>query len=98
MTVVEGIRRLDAEGVPGREIARRLGVSRDSVAKYVQADDFSPAAPATAPRAGQVELGHRPTDPHRKRDSTLHRQRDTELVVFPPVSRTGRPECHHIGP
>ncbi len=36
MTVVESIRRLDSEGVPGgREIARRLGgVSRDSVSKY----------------------------------------------------------------
>ncbi|PRZ34770.1 hypothetical protein CLV47_1232 [Antricoccus suffuscus] len=36
MTVQEEIRRLDAEGVPGRQIARTLGVSRDSVAKYAE--------------------------------------------------------------
>ena len=46
MTVVEDIRRLDAEGVTGREIARILGVSRDSVVKYTQAGDFSPVVNA----------------------------------------------------
>lgn len=56
MTVVESIRRLDSEGVPGREIARRLGVSRDSVAKYARAEDFSPAAPSPAARPGSVVL------------------------------------------
>jgi transposase len=42
MSVQEDIRRLDAQGVPGREIARRLGVSRDSVAKYAGLQDCSP--------------------------------------------------------
>jgi len=56
MTVIENIRRLDAEGVPGREIARRLGVSRDSVAKYTKAVNFSPTAPAPAARPGAVVL------------------------------------------
>ncbi|MGA1826828.1 MAG: hypothetical protein WAZ28_01040 [Microbacterium sp.] len=56
MTVVENIRRLDSEGVPGREIARRLGVSRDSVSKYAQAEDFSPTVPALAARPGSVVL------------------------------------------
>lgn len=56
MTVVESIRRLDSEGVPGREIARRLGVSRDSVSKYAGAADFSPAVPAPAGRPGSVVL------------------------------------------
>ncbi|WP_206446292.1 hypothetical protein [Agrococcus sp. KRD186] len=56
MTVVENIRRLDAEGVPGREIARRLGVSRDSVAKYTQTVDFSPVVPVAAARPGSVVL------------------------------------------
>jgi transposase len=56
MTVVENIRRLDSEGVPGREIARRLGVSRDSVTKYAGATDFSPATPAPAARPGSVVL------------------------------------------
>lgn len=56
MTVVENIRRLDADGVPGREIARRLGVSRDSVTKYTQAVDFSPVVPVAAARPGSVVL------------------------------------------
>ena len=42
MSVQEQIRRLDADGVPARQIARELGVSRDSVAKYVAEQDFSP--------------------------------------------------------
>lgn len=56
MTVIESIRTLDAEGVSGREIARRLGISRDSVAKYVAVEDFSPSAPSPAARPGSVVL------------------------------------------
>lgn len=56
MTVVESIRRLDAEGVPGREIARRLGISRDSVAKYSVLEDFSPLPPEPVRRPGSVVL------------------------------------------
>lgn len=52
MSVQKNIRRLDSQGVPGREIARRLGVSRDSVAKYAEQQDFSPAAPASSARPG----------------------------------------------
>lgn len=58
MSVQEDIRRLDAEGVPGREIARTLGISRDSVAKYTGMEDFSPTpqTPATRP-GGAVMTG-----------------------------------------
>lgn len=52
MSVQEDIRRLDAEGVSGREIARRLKVSRDSVAKYIGLADYSPVPPAHLPRPG----------------------------------------------
>ncbi len=52
MSVQENIRRLDSQGVPGREIARRLGISRDSVAKYAEEQDFSPAPPAPSARPG----------------------------------------------
>lgn len=53
MSVQESIRLLDSEGVSGREIARRLGVSRSAVAKYISQKDFSPAPTATGirPRA-----------------------------------------------
>ncbi len=58
MSVQEDIRRLDANGVPGREIARTLGISRDSVAKYIEMEDFSPApqTPSTRP-GGSVMTG-----------------------------------------
>ena len=36
MPMQETIRELDAQGVPGREIARRLGVSRNTVAKSLR--------------------------------------------------------------
>lgn len=42
MPIIEDIRRLDSAGMSGRQIARELGVSRDSVAKYARMEDFSP--------------------------------------------------------
>ena len=44
------IRSMDASGVPRAEIARRLGVSRNTVAKYADMDDMSPSAPLPAER------------------------------------------------
>src|SRR5680860_1147585 len=52
MSVQENIRTLDSQGIPGREIARRLGVSRDAVAKYADQKDFSPAPAAPRTRPG----------------------------------------------
>lgn len=52
MSVQESIRALDAQGVPGREIARSLGISRDSVAKYAGQQDFSPGPPTRLSRPG----------------------------------------------
>lgn len=59
MPVVEDIRILDSQGVSWRQIAERLGISRDSVAKYAQIEDFSPD-PAKRPssRGGGVLSGH----------------------------------------
>ena len=44
------IRSMDADGVPRAEIARRLHVSRNTVAKYADMEDMSPAAPVPARR------------------------------------------------
>ncbi|MGH3280563.1 MAG: IS21 family transposase [Trebonia sp.] len=52
MSVQERIRRLDAEGVPGRQIARQLHVSRDTVAKYAAVQDYSPRPAVVHPRPG----------------------------------------------
>ena len=46
MPTQERIRTLDADGVPSRKIAAQLGVSRNTVAKYVNREDFSPLPPA----------------------------------------------------
>lgn len=56
MSVQEQIRRLDAEGVPGRQIARDLGISRDAVAKYAGMSDFSPVPPVVRRRPGASAL------------------------------------------
>jgi IS30 family transposase len=56
MTIREQIRRLDAAGVSGRQIAKDLGVSRDSVSKYVGVQDFSPKPPVVYRRPGASVL------------------------------------------
>lgn len=56
MSVQENIRRLDSQGVPGREIARTLGISCDSVARYADQQDSSPAPPAPLVRPGASVL------------------------------------------
>ncbi len=52
------IRSMDAEGVPRAEIARRLRLSRNTVAKYADMEDLSPEPPAPADRP------HPAIDPH----------------------------------
>lgn len=48
---INDIRSMDAEGVPRAEIARRLRLSRNTVAKYADLDDLSPAPPSAGTRA-----------------------------------------------
>ena len=62
MSVQENIRTLDSHGIAGREIARRLGVSRDAVAKYTEQQNFSPKPPTPVPRpAGSALIGFEDT-------------------------------------
>lgn len=49
MPTQERIRTLDADGMPSRKIATQLGVSRNTVAKYVNQQDFSPSPPTRQP-------------------------------------------------
>ena len=54
LDVVNDMRSMDAGGVPRAEIARRLGVSRNTVAKYAGMEDLSPEPPRRRePDAGQ---------------------------------------------
>ncbi len=48
---IKDIRKMDAAGVPRAEIARRLSLSRNTVAKYADMADMSPAAPEARLRA-----------------------------------------------
>jgi len=54
MPTQERIRILDADGISSRKIAARLGVSRNTVAKYVNQQDFSPS-PTTRQPASLVD-------------------------------------------
>lgn len=58
LDMMNDIRSMDAGGVPRAEIARRLGVSRNTVAKYADMEDVSPAAPTPAPRSRPALAGH----------------------------------------
>ena len=58
LDVRNDIRSMDAEGVPRAEIARRLRLSRNTVAKYADMEDLSPEPPAPADRP------HPAIDPH----------------------------------
>ena len=85
MSVQENIRSLDSQGVSGREIAQRLGVSRDSVAKYADQLDYSPVPPAPLFRSeGSVLTGFEPIiEQWLGEDQPLpHKQRHTAKWVF----------------
>ena len=51
LDVRNDIRSMDAEGVPRAEIARRLRLSRSTVARYADMEDMSPEPPMPAHRA-----------------------------------------------
>ena len=58
LDTVNDIRSTAADGVPRAEIARRLRVSRNTVAKYAGMEDLSPSAPVPAPRERPALAGH----------------------------------------
>lgn len=51
LDVRQCIRRMDADGAGPTEIARALGISRNTVAKYASTGDLSPAPPLAPERA-----------------------------------------------
>lgn len=57
MSVQERIRKLDSQGVSGRQIAAQLGLSRSTVVKYLKIDDYSPKPPAVHNKARSVLIG-----------------------------------------
>ncbi|QYH19321.1 helix-turn-helix domain-containing protein [Corynebacterium aquatimens] len=57
MTTIETIRQLDDEGMSRRAIAKAVNVSRATVDKYVNQDDFSPTVPVKTRKPGSIVLG-----------------------------------------
>lgn len=53
------VRGTHAGGLSAREVSRRLGVSRNTVAKYLAKQDFSPPPPAAPERAQPAMEGCR---------------------------------------
>ena len=51
LDVRQRVRRMDADGAGPTEIARALGISRNTVAKYASMEDLSPAPPLAPERA-----------------------------------------------
>lgn len=58
LDMMNEIRSMDAGGVPQAEIARRLGASRNTVAKYADMEDMSSAEPAPSPNSRPALAGH----------------------------------------
>ena len=54
MREIEEIRRMDASGRSRSAIAREVGVSRPTVAKYLDQEDFSPPAPGPVRSRGRM--------------------------------------------
>ncbi len=58
ITMQESISVMSAEGYPQREIAEKLDVSRNTVAKYAARDDFSPPPPVAGERTSPTMAPH----------------------------------------
>ena len=81
--VRQDIRLLDAKGVPCREIARRLGVSRETVKKYAQMEDCSPKTASRPARASGIDAYAQTVDAWLGADLRMPRkQRHTARRVY----------------
>ena len=91
MSKVNDIRRLRGEGETVAAIARKVGVSRDTVYKYLSLGDLSPKAPVRGVRRSRLDP-YRPLIEHwldedreswRKQRHTAHRVTTNEELSIP---------------
>ena len=85
MSIQAEMRRLDAAGMSGRQIAEQLEVNRETVAKYLSQDDFSPQPPVVVPRQkSSVIVAHTATIDRWLTDdqSRPRKQRHTAKRIF----------------
>lgn len=83
VSIQQRIRILDARGVSWREIARRLGVSRDTVRKYATMEDCSPKPAAGKGRRSLIDAYSGTVDSWLSADRLMPRkQRHTARRVY----------------
>ena len=83
VSIQQRIRILDAQGVSWREIARRLGVSRDTVRKYAIMEDCSPKPAAGKGRRSLIDAHSGTVDSWLSADRLMPRkQRHTARRVY----------------
>ena len=83
VSIQQRIRILDAQGVSWREIARRLGVSRDTVRKYATMEDCSPKPAAGKGRRSLIDAHSGTVDSWLSADRLMPRkQRHTARRVY----------------
>lgn len=83
VSIQQRIRILDAQGVSWREIARRLGVSRDTVRKYATMEDRSPKPAAGKGRRSLIDAYSGTVDSWLSADGLMPRkQRHTARRVY----------------
>lgn len=83
VSIQQRIRILDAQGVSWREIARRIGVSRDTVRKYATMEDRSPKPAAGKGRRSLIDAHSGTVDSWLSADRLMPRkQRHTARRVY----------------
>ncbi len=83
VSIQQRIRILDAQGVSWREIARRLGVSRDTVRKYATMEDCSPKPAVRKGRRSLIDACSGTVDSWLSADRLMPRkQRHTARRVY----------------
>lgn len=83
MSKAQSIREMRREGETITAISQKLGVSRDTVYKYLGKDDFSPEPPASAGRASVMDQCRRITEGYLEEDSrNWRKQRHTGRKIY----------------
>ncbi len=83
MSKAQSIREMRREGETITAISQKLGVSRDTVYKYLGKDDFSPEPPASAGRASVMDQYRRIIEGYLEEDSrNWRKQRHTGRKIY----------------
>ena len=82
MSRINDIRRLGREGKNVSEIARTVGVCRDTVYKYLKADDLSPKIPVRKGRKSKLDPYRPPSRAGSTRTASAGASSDTPRAAY----------------